>query len=136
MMVTDSDESITKSLDYVVQPVMSLPKTGSFLMEVDESSRPEMISVLAPVSREEQAIPSAPSSSLVVRKDDNEISMGDEYKYDGAEDTKVRSYTQVSPFFPLLHSTNSAIISRETYNWVHATIDPKDIPDKSTLIYI
>jgi hypothetical protein len=51
-MVTDSDESIAKSPDYVVQPVMSLPKTRSFLMEVDESSGPEMISVLALVSED------------------------------------------------------------------------------------
>jgi hypothetical protein len=74
-MVTDSDESITKSLDYVVQPVVLLPKTGSFLMEVDESSGPETISVLALVSKEEQAIPSAPSSSLVVLSGCNKYAM-------------------------------------------------------------
>jgi hypothetical protein len=126
-MVMDSDESIAKSLDYVVQPVVSLPKTGSFLMEVDESSGPEMILVPAPVSEKEQAILSVPSSSLVARKDDDEISMGDEYEYDGAEDTKVRLYVQVSPFFPLLCSTNEV---EQCYD-VQGDIQLGPCPDQS-----
>jgi hypothetical protein len=126
-MVTDSDESIAKSPDYIVQPVVSLPKTGSFLMEVDESSGPETISVLAPVSEEEQAIQSTPSSSLVVGKDDDEISMGDEYEYDGAEDTKVGSYAQVSPYFSLLRSTNEV---EQCYD-VQGDIRLGSCPDRS-----
>jgi hypothetical protein len=105
-MVMDSEESnIGKCSDYWVSPVVSLPKTGSFLMEVDESSGPEAILVLAPVK--EQTILSAPSSPLHIIKDDDEVSMGDEYKYDGAEDTKEGLYAQVSLFSLLLHSTNT-----------------------------
>jgi hypothetical protein len=105
-MVTDSEESnVGKCSDYWVSPVVSLPKMGSFLMEVDESSGPEDISVRAPV--EEQTIPSAPSSPPCTIKDDDEVSMGDEYEYDGAEDTKEGSYVQVSLSFLLLQSTNT-----------------------------
>jgi hypothetical protein len=105
-MVTDSEESnVGKCSDYRVSPVVSLPKTGSFLMEVDESSGPEDISVRAPV--EEQTIPSAPSSPQRVIKDDDEVSMGDEYEYDGAEDKKEGSYAQVSLSSLLLQSTNT-----------------------------
>jgi hypothetical protein len=45
-MVMDSEESnIGKCSDYQVSPVVSLPKMGSFLMEVNESSGPEDILV-------------------------------------------------------------------------------------------
>jgi hypothetical protein len=75
-MVTDSkDSSAQKSLDYVVHPVVSLPETRSFIMEVDEE----------PV----QATLSPHSSPPMITKDDDEVSMGDEYEYDGAEDMKV-----------------------------------------------
>jgi hypothetical protein len=105
-MVTDSEESnVGKCSDYRVSPVVSLPKTGSFLMEVDESSGPEEISVRAPV--EEQTIPSAPSSPQRVVKDDDEVSMGDEYEYDGATDTKEGSYAQVSLSSLPLQSTDT-----------------------------
>jgi hypothetical protein len=105
-MVMDSKESnVGKCSDYQVSLVVSLPKMGSFLMEVDESSGPEDISVQAPV--EEQTIPSATSSPPQIVKDNNEVSMGDEYKYDGAEDTKVGSYVQVSLSSLLLCSTNT-----------------------------
>jgi hypothetical protein len=44
MMVMDSEESnLEKCSDYWVSLVVSLPKSGGFLMEVDESSRPELI---------------------------------------------------------------------------------------------
>jgi hypothetical protein len=105
-MVTDSEESnVGKCSDYWVSLVVSLPKTGSFLMEVDESSGPEDISVHALV--EEQTILSAPSSPPWIVKDDNEVSMGDEYEYDGAEDMKEGSYAQVSLSSLLLRSTNT-----------------------------
>jgi hypothetical protein len=116
-MVMDSEESnIGKCSDYRVSPVVSLPKTGSFLMEVDESSRPEDILVHAPV--EEQTILSAPSSPPCIVKDDDEVSMGDEYEYDGAEDTKEGSYAQVSLSSLLLQSTNTV----EQYNDVQGDI--------------
>jgi hypothetical protein len=105
-MVTDSKESnVRKCSNYRVSPVVSLPKTGSFLMEVNESEGPEDISVHAPV--EEQTILSAPSSPPWIVKDDDEVSMGDKYKYDGAEDTKVGLYVQVSLSSLLLCSTNT-----------------------------
>jgi hypothetical protein len=124
-MVTDSDESIAKSPDYIVHPVMSLPKSGSFLMEVDESSGPENISVLAPV--EEQTIPSAPSSPVQVVQDDDEVSMGDEYEYDGAEDVKEGLYVQVLPFSLLHHSTNTV---EQCYD-VQGDIQLGPCPDQS-----
>jgi hypothetical protein len=93
-MVTDSEESnVGKCSNYWVSLVVSLPKTGSFLMEVDESLGPEDISVHALV--EEQTISSAPSSPPRIVKDNDEVSMGDKYEYDGAEDMKEGSYMQV-----------------------------------------
>jgi hypothetical protein len=42
----------------------------------------------------------------IAKKDDNEVSMGDKYEYDGEQDTKEGSYAQVSPSSPRVSSTN------------------------------
>jgi hypothetical protein len=41
-----------------------------------------------------------------MKKDDNEVSMGDKYEYDREQDTKEGSYTQVSPSSLEVSSTN------------------------------
>jgi hypothetical protein len=125
-MVMDSKESnLGKCSNYQVSLVVSLPKTGSFLMEVNESSGPEDILVHAPV--EEQTIPSAPSSPQRIVKDDDEVSMGDEYEYNGAEDSKEGSYMQVSLSSLLLHFTDTV---KQCYD-VQGDVRLGTCPDRS-----